>query len=231
MERFNVVLYFWVGFLAHNPHSCILTSFPSLPPPPGRVPRTLPACWVGRGTSSLMDSMPRSSTLEYQWASWEVPFCGRPGVERSPRKCRVTCMCVIQTVTISLCTSVTVFVFASTSSSFSSYSLLAWKPAALMLGEPRPLWTWQWSQALRGAGDAPGVTSPAGQAAVARPVNASGHSQSQPMRWRRAAGRGCLLWLDRKSIQTLCRSSSWFGYKEDAVCSGVCFAHFKTSKP
>lgn len=95
MERFNAVLLFLSAFLsprfptpASSPHS------PHSRPPPGRVPRTLPACWVGRGTSSLLDSMPRSSTLECQWASWEVPSCSRLGAERSPTNCMLTCMCV-----------------------------------------------------------------------------------------------------------------------------------------
>lgn len=87
-------------------------------------------------------------------------------------------------------------------------TLFVWVLVALMLGEPRPLWIWLWSRAPRGAGGAPGVTTPAGQVAVARPANASGHSRSQPMRWRRAAGRGCVLWCE------LCR----FGFPQRRWC-------------
>lgn len=70
-------------------------------------------------------------------------------------------------------------------------AVFVWTLAARM---PRPLWIWPWSRAPRGAGDAPGATSPVGQAPVARPASASGRSRSRPMRWRRAAGRGCVLW-------------------------------------
>ncbi len=115
MERFKVVLL----FLRVSP-SLASSPLPSLPPPPVRALRTLPACWVGRGASSLLDSMPRSYRLVCRWVSWEVPSCSRRGAERSPRKCMVTCMCVIHTDTICLCASLTISVFISTSSSLSS---------------------------------------------------------------------------------------------------------------
>ena len=70
-------------------------------------------------------------------------------------------------------------------------ALFVWTLAART---PPPLWIWPWSRAPRGAGDAPGATSPAGQAPGARTASASGRSRSRPMKWRRAAGRGCVLW-------------------------------------
>lgn len=151
-----------------------------------RIAKILPASQVRKGSLSIQVPMPCSSTLGCRWASWGVPSSSRQRAEQDRRNCRVAFKSVIQTVWPSYECLPPSFLF------FSCFSLCLWKPVVPILATPHPLWTWR--LVLREADGGAGATFK-GQEGVAKPASASGPSQSQPTRWRRAPGRRCFSYL------------------------------------